>query len=249
MLKILFGLLLVINGGLYAFEHGYLNSLIPPSHDPLRLKQQLHPELLKLVPLDAEKTDAGKAEKVAAVEPEKIPQAIEKSAEKPADKPTEKSAEKPAEVLACTEIGNFDAAEAKNFEAKLVALALGERLSRRQIQENARFIVYIPPLANKDAADKKGAELKRLGIDDFFVITEHTALQWGISLGIFKSEEAARNHLAALNQKGVRSAKVGPHNAVAPKVAFQFRRIDAATKANLDKIRATFPRQDARACT
>ncbi len=241
MLKILFGLLLVINGGLYAFEHGYLNSLIPPSHDPLRLKQQLHPELLKLVPLDAEKAEAGKAEKVAAVEPEKIPQAIEKSAEKPA--------EQAAEVLACTEIGNFDAAEAKNFEAKLAALALGERLSRRQIQENARFIVYIPPLANKDAADKKGGELKRLGVDDFFVITEHTALQWGISLGIFKSEEAARNHLAALNQKGVRSAKVGPHNTVAPKVAFQFRRLDAATKANLDKIRTTFPRQEARACT
>jgi hypothetical protein len=245
MLKILFGLLLVINGGLYAFEHGYLNSLIPPSHDPLRLKQQLNPDLLKLVPLDKEKAEAGRAEKVAAVEPEKIPQAVEKPAEKPAEKPVEK----PAEVLACTEIGNFDAAEAKNFEAKLTALALGERLSRRQIQENARFIVYIPPLANKEAADKKGGELKRLGVDDFFVITEHTALQWGISLGIFKSEEAARNHLATLNQKGVRSAKVGPHNVAAPKVAFQFRRIDATTKANLDKIRATFPRQEARACS
>lgn len=245
MLKILFGLLLVINGGLYAFEHGYLNSLIPPSHDPLRLKQQLNPDLLKLVPLDVEKAEAGKAEKVAAVEPEKIPQAVDQ----PTEKPTEKPAEKPAEVLACTEIGNFDAAEAKNFEAKLATLALGERLSRRQIQENARFIVYIPPLVNKEAADKKGSELKRLGVDDFFVITEHTALQWGISLGIFKSEEAARNHLAALNQKGVRSAKVGPHHAVAPKLAFQFRRIDAATKANLDKIRATFPRQEARACT
>lgn len=245
MLKILFGLLLVINGGLYAFEHGYLNSLIPPSHDPLRLKQQLNPDLLKLVPLDVEKAEAGKAEKVAAVEPEKIPQAIEKPAEKPIEKPVEK----PAEVLACTEIGNFEATEAKNFEAKLAALTLGDRLSRRQIQENARFIVYIPPLANKEAADKKGGELKRLGVDDFFVITEHTALQWGISLGIFKSEEAARNHLAALNQKGVRSAKVAPHNAVAPKVAFQFRRLDAATKANLDKIRATFPRQEARACS
>ncbi|MBF8178555.1 MAG: SPOR domain-containing protein [Burkholderiaceae bacterium] len=241
MLKILFGLLLVINGGLYAFEHGYLNSLIPPSHDPLRLKQQLNPDLLKLVPLDKEKAEAGKAEKVAAVEPEKIPQTVEKPAEKPV--------EKPVEVLACTEIGNFDAAEAKNFEAKLTSLALGERLSRRQIQENARFIVYIPPLANKETADKKGGELKRLGVDDFFVITEHTALQWGISLGIFKSEEAARNHLAALNQKGVRSAKVGPHHLSAPKVAFQFRRIDAATKANLDKIRTTFPRQEARACT
>lgn len=54
MLKILFGLLLLINGGLYAFQHGYLDALIPPSHDPLRLKQQLHPDQLKLLPLPVE---------------------------------------------------------------------------------------------------------------------------------------------------------------------------------------------------
>lgn len=172
-------------------------------------------------------------EKVAAAEPEKIPQITEKA----------------SDVVACTEIGNFDAAEAKNFETKLAALTLGDRLTRRPVQENARFIVYIPPLANKEAADKKGGELKRLGVDDFFVITEHTPLQWGISLGIFKSEEAARNHLAALNQKGVRSARVGPHNVAAPKFAYQLRRIDASTKAGLDKIRATFPRQEERACS
>jgi hypothetical protein len=233
MLKILFGLLLLINGGLYAFQHGYLDALIPPSHDPLRLKQQLNPEQLKLLPLPVENGAAVKVEKVAAVEPEKIPQSTEKA----------------AEVLACTEIGNFDAAEAKNFEAKLAVLTLGERLTRRPVQENARFIVYIPPLANKETADKKGGELKRLGVDDFFVITEHSPLQWGISLGIFKSEEAARNHLAALNQKGVRSARVGPHHVAPAKFAYQLRRIDAPTKASLDKIRTGFPRQEERACS
>lgn len=230
MLKILFGLLLLINGGLYAFEHGYLDALIPPSHEPSRLKQQLHPELLKQVPLV---TDQPEADKVVLAEPEKIPQTTEKA----------------ADVVACTEVGNFDANEAKGFESKLAALALGERLTRRAVQENSRYIVFIPPQANKEAADKKGSELKRLGVDDFFVITEHTALQWGISLGIFKSEEAARNHLAALNQKGVRSARVGPHNVAAPKFAFQLRRIDAATKAELEKIRAGYPRQEVRTCS
>ncbi|WP_076593177.1 SPOR domain-containing protein [Herminiimonas arsenitoxidans] len=230
MLKILFGSLLLINGGLFAFQQGYLDSLIPPSHEPTRLKQQLNPDQLKLVPLASDKPVT---EKVATAEPEKTPERVEKV----------------AEVLACTEIGNFDATEAKNFETKLTALALGDRLARRPIQENARYMVYIPPLANKEAADKKAGELKRMGVDDFFVIQDHSALQWGVSLGIFKSEEAARNHLAALNQKGVRSARVGTHSVAANKFAFQLRRIDAATKSGVDKIREGFPRQEWRECS
>lgn len=153
-----------------------------------------------------------------------------------------------AEVIACTEIGNFDEAEARRFESRVVSLSLGDKLGRRNVPDAVRHIVYIPPQAGKDGADKKVVELRKLGIKDFFVIQDSSALRWGISLGIFKTEEAAGAHLAGLNQKGVRSARVGVQNLGSNKVAFQLRRIDAGAKLEVDKIKADFPNQELREC-
>lgn len=240
MLKILFGLLLLINGGLFAYQHGYLDTLSPSSREPSRLTQQLNADKLKLISTAvaaddkaAAKSDAKAAAVVAPPEPEK----------------ELARADKLSNVLACAEVGNFDTAEAKKFEAQLAGLSLGDRLTRRSIPENARYMVYIPPLANKEAADKKAGELKRLGVQDFFVIQDNSSLQWGISLGIFKSEDAARNQLAALNQKGVRSARVGAHTPTATKVAFQLRGLDVAAKHSVAKIKEAFPKQELRECS
>lgn len=241
MLKILFGLLLLINGGLFAYQQGYLDTLSPSSREPSRLTQQLNADKLKLIATTAAVTaddkavakSEMKAAVVAPAEPEK----------------NLARADKLSNGLACAEVGNFDAAEAKKFETQLAGLSLGDRLTRRAIPDNVRHMVYIPPLANKEAADKKASELKRLGVQDFFVIQDNSPLQWGISLGIFKSEEAARNQLAALNQKGVRSARVGAHTPTTTKVAFQLRGLDAAAKNSVAKIKEAFPKQELRECS
>lgn len=242
MLKILFGLLLVINGGLLAYQQGYLDTLSPPSREPSRLTQQLNADKLQLLSKPEKtdtdtkaeaKPDATAATEIAAVEPEK----------------NLARADKMSNALVCAEVGNFDATEAKKFEAQLAVLALGERLTRRSIPENVRHMVYIPPQANKEAADKKAGELKRLGVQDFFVIQDSSAMQWGISLGVFKSEEAARNQLAALNQKGVRSARIGTQATGATKVAFQLRGLDATSRSRVARIKDDFPRQELRDCS
>ena len=227
MLKILFGLLLAINGGLFAYQQGWLAPLQSPSREPSRLKQQLHPEQLKLVPLPASPSAATSSMPAAAVMPAADTQ--------------------PAAVAVagtCTEIGNFDAADAQRFESRLATLSLGEHVTRRAIADSARHIVYIPPLGSKEAAERKAAELRKFGVEDFFIIQDNSALQWGISLGVFKTEEAANNQLAALNKKGVRSARVGGGN----RIAFQLHDIDAATRGAIDKIRVDFPRQQWREC-
>lgn len=241
MLKILFGFLLLINGGLYAFQQGWLDAWSPASREPSRLTQQLNPAQLKLIPLPSAKP--------AAVAPSVVNALAAVTPQEPEAEKNTARADKISNVLACTEIGNFDAVEAKRFETQLASLALGERLTRRTIQEHARHMVYMPPQASKDAAEKKAGELKRLGVEDFFVIQDGSALQWGISLGIFKSEEAARNHLNALNQKGVRSARIGTHSPSPNKVAFQLRGLDATAKNSVVKIKGSFPRQELRECT
>lgn len=246
MLKILFGLLLLINGGLFAYQQGYLDTLSPSNREPSRLAQQLNADKLKLIST----TTGATADDKSGAKSETKSEVKEASVVGPAE--PEKNlarADKMSNGLACAEVGNFDAAEAKKFEAQLAALSLGDRLTRRAIPENVRHMVYIPSLGSKDAADKKAGELKRLGVEDFFVIQDNSPLQWGISLGIFKSEEAARNQLAALNQKGVRSARVGAHTPSATKVAFQLRGLDVAAKNSVTKIKEAFPKQELRECS
>jgi hypothetical protein len=247
MLKILFFLLLLINGGLLAFQQGYLDSLLPASHEPTRLTQQLNADKLQLVPtVEDAKPAAPAADEPAAGNPpdsaglEKIVAHI--------DQGNNQGSNPGSGIMACTEVGNFDAADAKRFETRLAALSLGERVKRLPLPDVARHIVYIPPLASREAADRKAGELRHLGVQDFFVIQDNSPLQWGISLGVFKSEEAARKQLADLQKKGVRSARVGDHGAGSSKFVFQLRALDAAGKSSLHKTKADFPRQEMRAC-
>lgn len=223
MLKFIFWSLLLANAGLFAYQRGYLDSWIPDGHEPARLKRQFHAELMKPISADALAAAAS------------APAGANPATAKP-------------ETHICKEIGNFDSAGAKRFEALLQPLALGDRLSRRDIEEVANHIVYIPSLGSKDSADKKAAELRHLGVTDFFVIQDAGDLRWGISLGVFKTEEAARALLSAMNQKGVHSARLGTHTIASTKVAFQLRNLDAAAIAGLDKITSDFPRVETRSC-
>jgi hypothetical protein len=151
-------------------------------------------------------------------------------------------------VLACADIGNFNAEEAKRFSAQLAPLALGRRVTQRPVQEVASHMVYIPPQADKESAEKKAGELRRLGIDDFFIIQDNSPLRWGISLGVFKMEEAARAHLANLNQKGVRSARIGQRSVSSHLVAFRLRDLDEDSSKAVQKIKAAYARQEMRNC-
>jgi len=225
MLKFIFWSLLLANVSLLAYQLGYLDTLIPDGREPARMKRQFHAELMKQM------STSEIAAATAAI----------------ANSEATAAAAKP-QAPTCKEIGNFDNAGAKRFEAQLQTLDLGDKVSRRDIEEVANHIVYIPSLGGKDAADKKAAELRRLGITDFFVIQDAGDLRWGISLGVFKTEEAARALLAAMNQKGVHSARLGSHNLAATKVAFQFHNLDAAVGSDLDKIVSEFPRVETRNC-
>ncbi|MES2739564.1 MAG: SPOR domain-containing protein [Pseudomonadota bacterium] len=152
--------------------------------------------------------------------------------------------------LVCLEVGDFSPAEARRFEAKLAPLDLGERLSKQSVagQEVSSYIVHIPPQGSKEAADRKAAELKELGVSNYFVMSDNTPMRWAISLGVFKSEGGAQNLLAALVKQGVHSAKVSPRYSAGKVQSYRFADLDLATKARLEQIKAGFPDHQFRAC-
>lgn len=149
----------------------------------------------------------------------------------------------------CAEWGAFGAAEVPKAAEALAPLALGPRLTQRQTDESASWWVFIPPRGNRQDAQKKAAELKALGIADYFIVQDEGPTRNAVSLGVFKTETVATNHLEALRAKGVKTAQAGAREAPTPKVYFQVRPSDDAMVAKLREIAQGFAGSEVRECT
>ena len=218
MLRFFFWFLLVVNAVVLAFNFGLLGNWPLETREPEKLKQQHHVNQLRQVPASVA---------LAPVAP---------------------PPEKKDEITACLEIGNFLQTEAPKFEAKLKDLALGDRQSRLNVSDSATHMVYIPSQGSKEGADRKVSELKRINVTDFFVIQDQGPLRWGISLGVFKTEEGAKQHLNALIAKGVHTAKIMPRTVTTNKFSYQLRALNTDEKAKFDALKAEFPAQEVRNC-
>ncbi len=139
--------------------------------------------------------------------------------------------------LACLEWGGFAGDEATRAAAALSKLALGDKVSQRDA--SAGSWVYIPPMKSQAEVDKKISELKARGVADFFMVQDGDQWRYAISLGVFKTEEAANNYIGQLRQKGVRSAVAGPHGT---KISlFVIRDPGDAATAKITELKIDFP--------
>ena len=177
----------------------------------------------------------------------------------PADLPPPAAPKKPAPLaapapaptaaaIACLEWGSFTLTDAPRAEKSLEPLALGERLAQRRTEETAGWWVYMPSQGNRQAAIRKAAELKQLGVDEYFIVQEEGAYRWALSLGVFRTEDAARARLAALRDQGVRTARIGARETVVPKVWLQVKAVDAPLQARLKEIARQVEGSELREC-
>ena len=221
MLRFILFALLVVNGLLLGFNLGIFDRLVDfklEKHEPHRMKAEKNVDKLKLLTASA-------AQDLA-----------------------EASAKKAEPPIACFEIGNFTLADAKNFEERLKHLSIGERVTRQELSESASNMVYLPSQGNKDAADKKAAAIKKMGVSDAYVIQDGSALKWGVSLGVFKTMEAAKTHVANLAKKGIKDAKIAPRQVSATKMFYQLFEISKEEKKLVDQIREQFSGIDEHEC-
>ncbi|QYF94549.1 SPOR domain-containing protein [Massilia sp. PAMC28688] len=227
MLKLLFWLVLCLNAVLFAYGQGLLGSYKASAREPQRVRNQLNTDKLIL------HMPAGAA-LVAAPAPA-APAAPAAAASDP---------------LACTEVGNFNAAQARRFDQLIAPLALGERQTRQDItvSEITSYMVMIPPLGSKDAAERKAAELKAQGVSNYFILNESTPTKWAISLGVFKAESAAQTQLAQLKKEGVTGARVAGRTSQAARQTYRFRDLDAAARAALAEAVGKFDDINTRPC-
>jgi hypothetical protein len=196
--------------------------------DPLPLERQIEPERLKVIA------------------PSELPPVSARPASAPTAAPATPVA--PQVAMKCLEWGSFTLADAPQAEKALEPLALGARLAQRRTEEAAGWWVFIPPQASRPGALKKAAELKALAVDDFFIVQEDGPYRWALSLGVFRTEEAAQGRLAALRGQGVRSAQIGARETIVPKVWLQVKGVDGALQARLKDAARSIEGSELREC-
>lgn len=226
-MRALFFFLVLVNLAFLAWNLGYLGDTSTGGRESARLTAQIEPDKIRIL---------------SAAEARRQGGAITTTT------PTATTTTSGASAATCLEWGSFPAQEVERVQTVLAALKPPPKFSLRRIDETAGWWVYLPPQANKPAADKKLAELKQLGIAEFFVINDDGPNKFAISLGVFKTEEAARNHLDSLAKKGVRTARTAERETRVAKTVIVFREVDEATRGRLNEARKDFAGVELREC-
>lgn len=161
--------------------------------------------------------------------------------------PQEVAALGPAKAAAladvCLEWGPFSEADRARALADIDSLALGKLVSQRRVESATSYWIFLPPFANKPAADKRAAELKAAGQKDVLVI-DGGPQRFAVSLGAFKTEDAANAQLVELAKQGVSGAKVGPRTQVVLQSLIVIRDPQQPVIARLRDLAPAYPGAD-----
>jgi hypothetical protein len=112
-------------------------------------------------------------------------------------------ANKPVE--SCYKWGKFTPSNLAMAQSIIENFGLeAEIIQEPSAQQDSRFWVYYPPLATAALAQIKADEIKKLGVDELYIVQDST-WRHAISFGIFSDEALATNLLRELKAKGVRN--------------------------------------------
>ncbi len=246
MLKIFFWLLLSANVVLLGFNSGYLGAKAHESHEPERLKAQLHIEKLQLLTSSVDLERALPEHIDIPVTDAPVPVVAPLAAQAPVVQ------EAPAQSdPVCLEFAYFNTPDAQKFDNALASLALKTKPMQRNVEEIISYMVHIPTTDERSGADRKAAELRRQGVTDFYVIPGTyavAALRWNISLGVFKTEKAAKSFVTELTGQGIKGLRITARKSGSTRLVYQLREVDPQTRVQLVRIMQNFSAQKMRQC-
>jgi SPOR domain len=153
----------------------------------------------------------------------------------------------PAKVAAladvCAEWGPLSDSDRARALAVVEPLDLGKLVTQKKVEIIANYWLFLPPSANKSAADRRVDELKTQGVKEASVVDagpQHLA----ISLGTFRTEAEAQARLDALVAQGVKNAKVGQRVQAIQQTALVVRDPPATAVVRLKELQGAFPGTD-----
>lgn len=198
-LRFLLILLLILNALAFGAIKGWLG-FAPPMGEPERITNQLHPDRIRLLG-EGESSSPRPAPAVVATP---TPPATNEGESAPSGHRRETPAAPAASI--CVAWSGLNESDADRLSARLTAAGLTPR--QRSTEVPTSWWVRIPPLPNREAAERRMKEVRSQGVTDLFIVQEPGPNQFAISLGLFKTETSSRQHLAQMRAKGVRNADI-----------------------------------------
>lgn len=161
------------------------------------------------------------------------------------------SAVKPEPASVCMEWGSFSENDLPRASAALTRLKLGDKLTKRQTEHVNGYWVYLPPFKSSGEVEKKVAEIKELGLEEYFVVQDEGKWHNAISLGVFKTPDAAHKFRDSVKAKGLTAAKAGERMSKRLFTVFVLKDPDAGLTAKMTALQKDFPGSElkAAACT
>lgn len=162
---------------------------------------------------EAKKLEAKKVEEQKRAEEAKKAEAKKVEAKK-AEEAKKLAAE--ASAPACASWAGLNRVQAD----ELIQMARSAGLKTRELSSGVAtaWWVHLPPQTDRAGAERKAAELRKLGVNDFFIVSEAGASQNAISLGLYKNEDSAKRMLEQLRASGVQSAQISARGPVQVRV-------------------------------
>ncbi|HSD43783.1 MAG TPA: SPOR domain-containing protein [Burkholderiales bacterium] len=148
----------------------------------------------------------------------------------------------------CIELGPIPVADARRAEEAVTGIAAGLKVSQRRADEPGRWWVYIPPLPTRQAAVQRAAELRKQGVEDSSLISDDPQWRNAISLGVFRSEDAAAKRADELRRSGVRGVEMAPRESGGARVYVQLRDAPEPVRGKLAELKGSFPGAEIREC-
>jgi hypothetical protein len=222
MLRALVLLLVLANGGYFAWSQGLLRpyGFAPAAvSEPHRMEQQVRPDAIQVLSADeVKKIEAAASAPVVA-----------------------------APVGECLQAGLFNEAQATALKQAFAGGGWpdGSWLLEPAV-EPARWMVYMGKFPSADALAKKRAELSGLNIKAESVTG--ASLSPGLSLGVFETQAAANTELTAMGKRGVHTARVVQERAEVSGNRLRLPAADDALKARFDGLKPLLAGRTLQAC-
>jgi hypothetical protein len=140
----------------------------------------------------------------------------------------------------CLEWGPLSDAERTRALADLDPLGLGKLVSQKKVEATTTYWTFIPPFATKAAATKRLDELKAEGLADAFIV-DGGAQRFAISLGAWRSEDAANVAQSALSKRGITGVRVAPRQQTVVETALVVRDPQTSAVTRIKELSAAYP--------
>jgi hypothetical protein len=180
-------------------------------------------------------------------EPQRLEQQIKPQALRILPVEEARRAELAAAVKAaeCMQAGPLDAGQLAALKQVLDAWP-SDSWSLEPAVEPARWIIYMGKYAGVEAVSRKKGELRQMGIS--FEPLSNPALEPGLSLGGFASQQDATAQMDVLVQRGVHTAKVVQERPESRGQLLKLPAVDDLVRTRLDDLKPALAGKPLRTC-